>query len=161
MPSPRSLLYLFAVVFLSLSLIACATLRAQQARSAHINDRTAQHVYDVDCTSLMLDVREMFFERGYSTHAFSEGDTTLETDWHEIRDGDPPFSRERHLTQCFTVDDGTRIEITRNYDPPERSLSTDRDLDMEWAVLQRVDPDTAHEIAREADEAAARARDGR
>lgn len=72
--------------------------------------------------------------------------------------------RVRYLLSGFQVDAArSRVEFTKNeqdrYDGEWKDSGTERDVGLEWKLLQKVDPDAARKIEAEADAEGEKARE--
>jgi len=147
--------------FLLTALVAaaagCAALRAGAAKSSYIEDQTRHHVYDQPIAQIWTGVRQLLFERGFeATDSDVAGSFATETAPHVSYDGK---TREDYLLLGTKISEAScRVEFTKRETGPTGTTSQ-RDLDLEWLLLQRVDPESAARIESEANEAARKARD--
>jgi hypothetical protein len=127
----------------------CNALRAGGARHKYINDQTQSFVYKMPITQVWPNVRTTLFEAGYETKSSDTGGSySLETE-PKTDSGETT----RYLAQGVKIDDNScTIQITRASFSPTRKHS-ERDLDMEWTLLQKVDPASASQIKGGADAA--------
>jgi len=147
--------------FLLAALVAttagCAWFIASEARTSFIEDATRQHVYEQPISQVWTGIRQLLFERGFEARDSDvAGSFAVETAPKIGYDG---------KTQCDYLLLGTKIseasckvEFTKRETGPTGTTSH-RDLDLEWDLLQRVDPQSAARIQSEADEAARKASD--
>ena len=146
------------LVLVALAATGCAGIRASQARQDYIDQATRSHVYDKPCEQVWPDARQLLFAEGYSVKDTGEGTTmTVETEWN-YEDEFDDTEATRYLVQGSAPRSGTcKVEFTRS-ERDDGDLETERDLEMEWELLQRVDPAEARQIRAEAEEEADRAR---
>jgi len=133
---------------LALALAAgCASLRGYQAKQNYIKDQTRSHVYNHPIATVWPEVRKLLFEKGFKTKDSDSGNSfALETE--EKKDGQEMI---RYLVTGTKVDEGPcRVEFTRVATGKVGSPASERDLDLEWALLKRVEPDAGQEIESEA-----------
>ena len=132
---------------LALASGGCAMLRAGAAQQKYINEQTTQHVYQMPITQVWPNVRTMLFAEGYKTKSSDTGGSySLETE--PKMDGDKTVT---YLVQGTKVDDNScKVEFTKNV---QGSIGTtsNRDPQMEWHLLQKVDPPAAQKIKADAD----------
>lgn len=145
---------------LSLALVSllagCAAIRGATARRRHIEDATRGHVYNRPLDQVWGQARQLLFERGYTVRDSGEGGShQAETEWkQEGRD-----RRARYLLSGMpTGDDKAQVQFTRAEEQLEKgggwsSLGTERDLDMEYELIRRVEPEQASVIEADADKA--------
>ena len=147
------------LIVTALAATGCAGIRASQARQDYIEQATRSHVYDKPCSQVWPDARQLLFAEGYSVKDTGEGAMmTVETEWN-YEDEFDDTEATRYLVQGTAPRDGTcKVEFTRSERQSDGDLETERDVDMEWELLQRVDPAEAREIRAEAEEEADRAR---
>jgi hypothetical protein len=125
----------------------CAAMRAGAARQKYINDQTQQHVYKMPITQVWPNVRTLLFEQGYQSKTSDTGGSySLETE--------PKMDEKvavRYLVQGVKIDDSScRIEFMR-MSAGEKGTKSDRDLEMEWRLLQKVDTASADQIKKQAE----------
>ena len=134
---------LAAAVMVAASSLGCATLRAGMARQKYIHEQTQAHVYQMPIADVWPNVRKLLFERGYQVKGSDTGNAfSVET---ESKPGDAG-SAVRYLVQGTKLDERScRVEFTKMTSTPNGSKS-DRDLDLEWQLLKRVDPAGAQQI---------------
>jgi hypothetical protein len=127
----------------------CNALRAGGARHKYVNDQTKEYVYKKPITEVWPNVRTLLFDQGFQTKSSDSGGSySLETE-PKTESGETT----RILAQGVKIDDGScRIEIIRNISSSTRKHS-ERDLEIEWALLQKVDPAGAKDIDTRADAA--------
>ena len=126
---------------------SCAAMRAGAARQKYINGQTQQHVYKMPITQVWPNVRTLLFEQGYQSKTSDTGGSySLETE--------PKMDEKvavRYLVQGVKVDDSTcRVEFMR-MSAGEKGTKSDRDLEMEWRLLQKVDAASAEQIKKQAE----------
>jgi hypothetical protein len=151
---------LIRVGILSLTFVAllssCAALRGASARRKHIEEATRGHVYNRPVDQVWGPARQLLFERGFTVRDTGEGGShQAETEWKQ--EGND--RRVRYLVSGMPAsDDKAQVQFTRAEQQQDRGggwspLDTDRDLDMEYELLKRVEPDQASLIETDADQA--------
>ena len=145
---------------LSLTLIAlltgCAAIRGATARRKHIEDATRGHVYNRPVDQVWTQARQLLFERGFTVRDTGEGGThQAETEWKQ----DGNNHRVRYLLSGMpATKDKAQVQFTRAEEQLDKGsgwspLDTDRDLDMEFELIKRVEPEQASGIESDADKA--------
>jgi hypothetical protein len=145
-----------ALLALAFAFGGCATIRGATARQRGIETETQNHVYAMSIGQLWPQIRKLMFENGFKTREGDnlEGSISIET---EPKRQDK--TETRYLLQVTRLDaGGARIEFTRQEKDANGSVSTERDLKMEWTFLQRADPAGATRIKQLADAEAERAK---
>jgi hypothetical protein len=145
----------FMLILMALTVLAlvfasgCASIRAASARNAYIHKMTRQHVYNTSCRQVWPTARQLLFAQGYSVKDTGEGTImTLETEWkYQNRES------VRYLVQGIQP---AAQKCKVNFSVNSRSTSSDhintsRDLEIEWNLLQKVDPAAAAKIRQEAE----------
>jgi len=137
---------------------SCEALRAGAAKSSYIDDQTRQHVYAQSIAQIWPGVRQLLFERGFEVRDSDvAGSFAIETAPSLGYDGK---TRVDYLILGTKISEAScRVEFTKRETGPT-GIRSQRDLDLEWVLLQRVDPQSAARIESEANEAARQARDG-
>lgn len=160
-PHARSRWMVASLVAGTMGLLApgCAAMRAAIAQKQVVDARTAEHVYAMPCPAVWPAVRSWLFEKGYSVKPTGESALIVETDWRSDNvDNNGVQSWSRYLAQAMVpADNQCRLMMMRGKQNTS-AQTTDRDLDAEWIILQRVDPSRAHAIADEANRAGNQAR---
>ncbi len=141
----RRLMIFLSFALLMLSISGCASMRANSARQAYIHSATKSYVYKASLESIFPEARKILFEYGYQVR--DSNDNSLETEW--ARD---QTTERRYLVTATKVKTGYSLQFTLS-EMRERSTSatTSRDLDVEWVLIQRLDPAFAREVQAEAD----------
>ena len=153
-PSRSHVRAVLALLALIATAGGCSHLRASSARQRYINDQTATYVYQQPINEVWPHVRKTLFERGYQAKGVDSGGSySVETE---------PRAEEkrivRYLVQGTKVDDGhCRIEVTKMSEENGR-VNTSRDLEMEWLLIQRAEPQGAQQITTGAEAEANKAR---
>lgn len=151
-----ALLSLLALVFSS----GCASMRASSARTAYIHEMTEKHVYESDCERVWPTARNLLFSKGYAVKDTGEGTVmTLETEWRHDGTSDSRDNTiqsapaaSRYLVQGMQPDEEQcQVNFSMNHRSSNNSINSSRDLDLEWQLLQQVDPDAAAQISQEAE----------
>jgi hypothetical protein len=147
----------FLLAVLAVAATGCEALRVSEAKTRFIEDETRQHVYSQPISQVWTGVRQLLFERGFEARDSDvAGSFAVETA--------PMFSPDGK-TKCDYLLLGTKIteasckvEFTKRETGPTGTTSG-RDLDLEWTLLQRIDPEEAARIMTGAREAGRQARD--
>lgn len=160
---------------LILSFSGCAGIRANQARVAVIEANVTQYQYNATKTSkaqVWASLRTMLFAQGYEVISEGtpvEGVYMLETAW---RRGDSDSDGDRTDDRLM----GTIVDVGNSHEPgvyfqvqlqrSERRLwdgdvtmSASRYYELEWELVNNVDPAWASQVQYEADVAGAAARE--
>jgi len=147
----RELRWGFLVV-LAMHGLGCAAFRAASARHEYIKGQTQEHVYNSPVQEVWSSARQMLFEKGYAVKDTGEaGAFAAETEWKQ-----EGKSRSRYLLTGVRVDDAhSRVQFTRAVET-QRSGGWDndgaeRDLEIEFDLIERVEPGAASQINKEAD----------
>ena len=140
----RSFLALLSFLLVFPMVFGCSSMRANSARQNYIHRATEAYVHKRSIETVFPEARKILFEYGYQVRD-SDGNT-LETEW--ATDGQ---TERRYLVTATKVNAGYRVNFTRSEQRDSRSVTTDRDLDFEWLLLQRLDPKYAAEVSKEAD----------
>jgi len=154
MPYPRPARYRLALpCALALLAAACASMRKASKRTAYIHQKTENFVYDRPCEKVWPDARQLLFRKGYSIRdSGGRGQMTLETEWKQSDDQFQRVRQSRYLVQGIAPEEGKcRVRITRNERRADGDLESERDLEMEWRLLERTAPDRAEQIRAGAD----------
>lgn len=141
----RPLMIVLTVLF-AFAISGCASIRANSARQAYIHDATAKYIHKRSLETVFPEARKILFEYGYQVR--DSNDNSLETEW-----GTSGSSEIRYLVTATKVTGGYKVQFTKNEVRGERSTqqSTARDLDMEWVLIERVDPGYAKKVSQEAE----------
>lgn len=165
-PSNRSPLS-WSLVLLAVTALAvgCASSR----REAYIQDKASQHVYRMPIAELWPQVRMMLKEKDLPLRE-APGAFEISTDWHMV--GAPStlgtnyvryLVRGKQPTPASCVVEIFKQNRTEAGQGPvdmqtgqRRSIGTDttnmvRDSELEWELLQRVDPEGAKELRADAE----------
>jgi hypothetical protein len=118
----------------------------------HIARLTATHVYAGPCSPVVQRVRETLEDHEFDPREVpAAGGLALETPWRRrtfARTGDGPRG-VRYLAHAEPAGAaGCRITLVRETSGIE-GVASARDLELEWEVLSRVDPQAARRIERE------------
>lgn len=146
-----------ALVIVAPALGGCAAMRASGARHAHIEKETETYTYDKPLSAVWPQARQMLFTEGYEVKDTDA--SNAETSWKNT-DG----YRSRYLLSGIAVDDGhcqvqfMKAEEQKNKDGGWHEADIERDLGMEWKLIQKIAPDKASKIEAEADKAGDSAR---
>jgi uncharacterized lipoprotein len=157
---------------LSLVLLAVTTLAtgcAASRREAYIQDKAAQHVYRKPIAEVWPQVRMLLKEKELPLRE-APGGYEISTDWHMV--GAPStlgtnyvryLVRGKQPTPAMsTVEIFKQNRVESGPGPVDsqtgqrQSLGTDttnmvRDMEMEWELMQRIDPDAAKALRTEAE----------
>src|SRR5690554_196718 len=147
-----SILGLLALVFAS----GCATMRANSARTAYIHQMTERHVYNAACDQVWPTARTLLFSEGYAVKDTGEGTImTLETEWRYDRQTSNTtnantVTASRYLVQGIQPEEGQcKVNFSKNTRSSDNNMAANRDLELEWHLLQQADPAAAAQIAQE------------
>jgi len=142
-------------------LTGCAAMRGATARRKHIEDATRGHVYNRPVDQVWAPARQLLFERGFTVRDTGEsGSHQAETEWKQ--EGND--RRVRYLVSGMPAsDDKAQVQFTRAEEQHDKgggwsSVDTERDLDMEFELIKRVEPDQASHIETDADVAKEKAK---
>lgn len=128
------------------------------SKERHAQEAAAQHVYAQPLEQVWEQARLLLREQGYGVRE-AVGSFEMLTD---TRDGNElstlGVSHRRIFAKGVRTPDGrARVEFFRvewmgtTIDDPDQSRRTkpkrSRDLELEWRLLQRVDPETARKLA--------------
>lgn len=143
-----------AIVGLMLCASGCAAMAGWAARKQYIVNQTQNYTYGRPIQAAWPEVRTMFFEQGIEIENTGEASTfTLETKWKYTND-----ARDKWLIQGLSVTDQTsQVHLTKVH-AVGNSQSSNRDYDMEWRLIQRLEPDKAAQITSDAEQAGAAAK---
>lgn len=147
----RNFMFLLSILFVFVSVTGCASMRQNSAREAHINRGVKSYVHTQGVSRVFPEARKILFEHGYQTRDSDR--MTLETEW-----GHDGYNTEiRYLVVAQQVSGGHQIHFMKNeLKDGERRPTVTRDLDMEWTLIQRVDPQFTSQLQAEADAVARR-----
>lgn len=142
------------IVGLILCASGCAAMAGWAARQQYIVEQTQNYTYSRPIQAAWPEVRSMLFERGIEIENTGEASTfTLETKWKYNSD-----SRDKWLIQGLSVtDQSSQVHLTKVH-AVGNSQSSNRDYDMEWRLIQRLEPDKAAAIQQAAEQAGAAAK---
>ena len=116
-------------------------MNAAAARNAYIQNHTLEFVYESPLETVWPNARTLLFEEGFSVNDTGEGSTTLETDWLYTQ------YEHRFLVQGIAVDESTcQVLFTEQSRNSSGAVSSGRAWDLEWELIQRVEPDRARQI---------------
>ncbi len=152
-------LAIFSLILVAFSSLACAGMQRAADRQRIIENRTRNYVYNMPCTQIIPETRQLLFNRGYSVKNTGEGAKSIETEW---RFNNARNERSRYLIQAIDRDGNSRCAIRANRsfedlrtNTTNPNIRSGRDLDFEWYILQEVAPADAANIRQEADAATA------
>lgn len=140
------------LVAVVLQVMGCGALRAASARQDYINSRTQDYVYNRSIDQVWSVARQMLFEQGYAVRDTGEGGSfSAETEWKQ-----EGKERSRYLLTGMRVDDGhSRVQFTRAEETQRggnwENDGSNRDFNVEFELIKRVEPDAAQQIESEAD----------
>lgn len=139
----------------ALTLLGCGALRAASARQGHINAQLQDYTYEKSLSDVWPEARAILFESGYQVRDNDAGSRTLETEWTRSEGG----TVVRYLVQGNEVDaNKSQVRFTRQAKTKDGSTGGGRDFDLEWRLVQRVEPTRAAKIEADADAAGEAAR---
>lgn len=135
----------------------CAALRAAAAQQEVVHARTSSHVYRMPCASAWPAVRGWLFEQGFQVRPYADTALIVETEWR-IETTGSQGRYVRYLAQAAApAPDACQLMLFKARQQGT-SQYTERDLDAEWIILQRLDPAGAQQIADDANRAGQAAR---
>lgn len=155
---------------LSLVLLAVTTLAigcTASRREAYVQDKALQHVYRKPLAEVWPQVRMMLKEKELPLRE-APGGYEISTDWHMVgAPSDLGTNYVRYLVRgkqptpaMCTVEILKQSRVESGQGPinngKREALGTDttnlsRDMEMEWELLQRVDPEAAKALRSEAE----------
>ena len=139
-PLLLSLSLLLFVSFLS----GCASMRAASAERQFIDRETTAYVHVKPLEEVFPEARKILFTQGYQVRDATE--TSLETEYSVQRDHEI-----RYLVTATQEGEGWRIHFTKDDVNKDTSyVNTERDLELEWLLIQRVDPTWAKGVKADA-----------
>lgn len=147
-----STIWVGLVAAVLLQVVGCGALRAASARQDHINNRTQAYVYNRPVDQVWGSARQMLFELGYTVRDTGEGGSfSAETEWKQ-----EGKERSRYLLTGSSVDAGRCTVQFMRAEESQRGGNwdndgTQRDFDIEFELIKRVEPDAAAQIESEAD----------
>ena len=141
---------LTALFILASLATGCAAMKRSAEQTRIRNARTQDHVYAINCPSVLSTAREIAFDRGLSIENSDTGTLTIETKWAEMQGGGSNV-RERYLIRGSEPDlDQCEVSARRQERRANGSnIDSSRDLEFEWALLRLADPDAAAAIQAE------------
>jgi len=121
----------------------CASLREAEARDDVRDAKVAGWVYRQPCSEVVRATRELLFAKDFQVTAPADA-LEFETSWR-LKRGAQMHAGTRFLISATVVESGgCRLEATRQQlNQSGGSEGGERDLDLEWEVLRRVDPEAA------------------
>jgi hypothetical protein len=137
-------------------LSGCASLRAAGAKHKYIESHVESYVYDKPLTTVWPDARQLLFSKGYSVKDTDA--QSAETEWKV----EGSYRVRYLLTGTPVSETSCRVQFMKD----EQSNSggnwgtsqPERDLGLEWELLQKVSPEAAGKIKSEAEIEAEKAR---
>ena len=144
-------------------LSACGDMSPKDHKGSYIGHQTAQYLFDQSCEATFEDADHVLYVNGFSPEQI-ESDLMIapEDDTRVIRDENPCCERiPGYRVRAIAPDEETcRIEAYATETKECRTARTQsRDLDLEWEILQRANPERAEQIEREAEQYADRQRE--
>lgn len=145
----RKLRSLVVLIALTTLLPACAGFQRMMERNRYISLKTQEHVYQRSLPEVWPYARQLLFEQGYAVRNTGEAATfTFETEWRVEPNQE---LASRYLVQGFQLDGGAcRVQFTRIESTPQGDR-WNRDVALEWALLNRAEPEAAAQIAADGD----------
>jgi hypothetical protein len=138
------------------TLTGCAAMRASGARHEHIEKETESYTYDKPLSVVWPQARQLLFTEGFEVKDTDA--SNAETSWKSA-DG----YRSRYLLSGIAIDDThcqvqfTKAEEQKNEKGGWYEADIERDLGMEWKLIQKAAPDNAKKIKADADSAGEKA----
>lgn len=137
----------------------CGAIRGMSAKHAYLEQQTQSHVYHQPLKVIWPQARQLLFERGFEV---KDTDTSnAETEWR-VSPSDNK-QRERYLLSGIEVsDDECKVQFIRATEFKDGAnwgrVETERDLGMEYELIQKADPDAHAHIEAEGDRRAEKAK---
>lgn len=135
----------------------CAAMRAAAAQHEVVQTRTAAHVYQMPCNAAWPAVRGWLFEQGFQVRPYADSALIVETEWRMETTGNQP-RYVRYMAQAAAPAPNACQLMMFKATQRSSGQQTERDLDAEWVILQRLDPTGAQQIADDANKAGRAAR---
>jgi hypothetical protein len=139
----RRLRPLTLALSLSLALPACGWIVGEITQQLHRQRALEQHVYKQDIAVLWKQVRDLWTSHGCEAPEQPVIGETLACE-----------ANEKRWLRVDPRDGGHRVEIEvermQKDGEGKDKLVRQRDWDLEWKLLERVDPDTASQVESEA-----------
>jgi hypothetical protein len=139
----RRLRLLVMTTAIAIALPACGWIVGEIAQQLHRQNALQQHVYEQDIAVLWKQVRDLWTSRGCEAPEQPVIGETLACE-----------ANEKRWLRLDARDGGHRVEIeverTQKDAEGKDKLVRERDWELEWKLLERVDPDTASRIDSEA-----------
>jgi len=153
MKSSRMSLGLFV---LAVTMSGCAYFRAAGARADARREGIEKFTYGKACDALWPELRKDLFTRGISVKDSDTGGSfAIETEPKNVREG----VSERYLITGTAVEAGRcKIEALKQTLSGNGQIEGGRDADLEWHLIQKLDPAGAAKIESDAEAAAAAVR---
>jgi hypothetical protein len=133
----------------------CAHFRAAAAEDAYRRDAAERFVYRKPCGTLWPELRKALFSDGLEVKDADSGEAfSIETEPSEAG-----TTSTRYLITGAPVDKRQcRIEALKQTTQGKEKPRTERDLMLEWRLIERLDRDAAEKINDDAEAAGAAAR---
>lgn len=140
-------------LLLVLVLGGCQHIREQEERREYIHEKTKQHRYDRSCNQLGSDIEKVVSREGYDPEKREEDEYACPR--LTRKESGPPG----YIVRLYPNDShDCRIEVLATETNQCLNIRKNgRDLELEWKVLQEVNPERADEIRANADRHAERA----
>ncbi len=129
---------------LALSLPACGWIVGEIAEQMHRQNALKDHVYTEDINVLWKQVRDLWTSHGCEAPEQPKLGETIACEANEKRWLRVDARKGGHQVE---------IEVERTKKDPEgkETVVRERDWELEWKLLERVDPDTASRVESEAE----------
>ena len=136
-------------MFLTLGLMmGCATLRGMGAKHEHIEAQTKNYVYNQSAAAVWPAARQILFEKGFEVKNTGEaGMLTAESEWKV-----EGKKKTRYLVQATPVSEAQCKIVFTKMESSKDGNDSERDLALEWELIQKVEPDRAAQIKTEAEQ---------
>jgi hypothetical protein len=140
--------FCLALAMSGVTLSGCAALKEAAAKQQRLDEKTRAYVHQKPLAEVWPEARKLLFEAGFEVKDQERSDyLAMETLPKLTGEGS-----EKYLVQGIKVDEGSkcRVEFTKlsNW---HKQTSSDRDFDMEYELIKRLDPSAAAKIKSEAD----------
>jgi hypothetical protein len=141
---------------LSVATTGCAHFRAASAEEAYRREAVERFVYRQPCAKLWPNLRKALFSDGLEVKDADSGESfSIETAPTPVA-GD---ATSRYLITGQPVDNRScRVEALQQVTKPKDRPKTERDFNLEWRLIERLDQGAAEKINDDADAAGDAAR---
>jgi len=154
----RSSLVTFLLLSVTSAVSGCAAMRGMSARHAYMEAATEKHVYERPLNEVWPQARALLFEKGFEVKDTDA--TNAETEWKVDSSGK---ERVRYLLSGIAVgDDKCQVQFMKaeqsRIDKTWTDPDTERDLELEQRLIEKVEPSVYKQMTAEADAEAEKAK---